>query len=81
MPAAMSEFGLKRGIVGSTARHIATSTHYKQQMQQLEENIAYLQNEVEKTKGRQEYDIRHIWQRRPCQGKERTDKLQAQITN
>ena len=28
--AAMSEFGLKRGIVGSTARHIATSTHYKQ---------------------------------------------------
>lgn len=48
--AAMSEFGLKRGIVGSTARHIATSTHYKQQMQQLEENIAKLQEEVEKTK-------------------------------
>ena len=48
--AAMSEFGLKRGIVGSTARHIATSTHYKQQMQQLEENIANLQKEVEKTK-------------------------------
>lgn len=48
--AAMSEFGLKRGIVGSTARHIATSTHYKQQMQQLEVNIANLQEEVEKTK-------------------------------
>lgn len=48
--AAMSEFGLKRGIVGSTARHIATSTHYKQQMQQLEEDIANLQKEVEKTK-------------------------------
>ena len=48
--AAMSEFGLKRGIVGSTARHIATSTHYKQQMQQLEANIAKLQEEVEKTK-------------------------------
>ena len=48
--AAMSAFGLKRGIVGSTARHIATSTHYKQQMQQLEENIANLQEEVEKTK-------------------------------
>ena len=48
--AAMSEFGLKRGIVGSTARHIATSTHYKQQMQLLEENIAILQKEVEKTK-------------------------------
>lgn len=47
---AMSEFGLKRGIVGSTARHIATSTHYKQQMQQLEENIAKLQGEAEKTK-------------------------------
>lgn len=46
----MSEFGLKRGIVGSTARHIATSTHYKQQMQQLEENIANLQKEMEKTK-------------------------------
>lgn len=48
--AAMSKFGLKRGIVGSTARHIATSTHYKQQMQLLEENIANLQKEVEKTK-------------------------------
>lgn len=48
--AAMSEFGLKRGIVGSTARHIATSTHYKQQMRQYEEDIAKLQEEVEKTK-------------------------------
>lgn len=48
--AAMKEFGLKRGIVGSTARHIATSTHYKQQMQQYEENIAKLQEEEEKTK-------------------------------
>lgn len=48
--AAMREFGLKRGIVGSTARHIATSTHYKQQMRQYEEDIAKLQEEVEKTK-------------------------------
>ena len=48
--AAMNEFGLKRGIVGSTAKHIATSTHYKQQMRQYEENIAKLQEEVEKTK-------------------------------
>lgn len=48
--AAMSEFSLKRGIVCSTARHIATSTNYKQQMQQFEENIAKLQDEVEKTK-------------------------------
>lgn len=48
--AVMKEFGLKRGIVGSTARHIATSTHYKQQMRQYEENIVNLQEEVEKTK-------------------------------
>ena len=47
---AMREFGLKRGIVGSTARHVATSTHYKQQMRQYEEDIAKLQEEVEKTK-------------------------------
>ncbi len=47
---AMKPFGLKRGIVGSTARHIATSTHYKQQMQQYEEDIAKLQEEMEKTK-------------------------------
>ena len=40
----------KHGIVGSTARHIAISTHYKQQIQQLEENIAKLQEVVEKTK-------------------------------
>lgn len=48
--AAMREFGLKRGIVGSTARHIATSTHYKQQMRQYEEDIAKLQEEAEKTR-------------------------------
>ena len=47
---AMKPFGLKRGIVGSTARHIATSTHYKQQMRQYEEDIAKLLEEVEKTK-------------------------------
>ena len=40
----------KHGIVGSTARHIATSTHYKQQIQLLEENIAKLQEVVVKTK-------------------------------
>ena len=48
--AAMKEFGLKRGIVGSTARHIDTSDYYKQQMQQYEDDIAKLQEEVEKTK-------------------------------
>lgn len=47
---AMKPFGLKRGIVGSTTRHIATSTHYKQQMRQYEEDIAKLQGEVEKTR-------------------------------
>lgn len=48
--AAIRGFGLKRGIVGSAARHIATSIHYKQQMRQFEENIAKLQEEAEKTK-------------------------------
>lgn len=48
--AAMKPFGLKRGIVGSTAKHIATSTHYKQQMRQYEDDIAKLQEEVERTK-------------------------------
>ena len=48
--AAMKPFGLKRGIVGSTAKHVATSTPYKQQMRQYEEDIAKLQDEVEKTK-------------------------------
>lgn len=47
---AMKPFGLKRGIVGSTTKHVATSTHYKQQMRQYEEDIAKLQEEVEKTK-------------------------------
>ena len=47
---AMKQFGLKRGIIGSTAKHVATSTHYKQQMRQYEEDIAKLQDEVEKTK-------------------------------
>lgn len=70
--AAMSEFGLKRGIVGSTARHVATSTHYKQQIQQLEENIAKLTGGGGENQGGQEYITRHIRQRRPCQGKERS---------
>lgn len=47
---AMKPFGLKRGIIGSTAKHVATSTHYKQQMRHYEEDIARLQEEVEKTK-------------------------------
>ena len=46
----MKEFGLKRGIVGSTARHIVTSDYYKRQMRLYEDDIAKLQEEVEKTK-------------------------------
>lgn len=48
--AAMKPFGLQRGIVGSTTRHIATFDYYKQQMRQYEDDIAKLQAEVEKTK-------------------------------
>lgn len=47
---AMKPFGLKRGFVGSTAKHVATSIHYKQQMRQYEDDIAKLQEEVERTK-------------------------------
>jgi hypothetical protein len=45
---AMAYFGLTRGIVGSTAKHIATSDYYKKQMQQCEEDIAKMMAEVEK---------------------------------
>ena len=41
---------IKAWHCGSTGKHIATSTHYKQQMRQYEENIAKLQEEVKKTK-------------------------------
>lgn len=77
--AAMSEFGLKRGIVGSTARHIATSTHYKQQMQQLEENIANLQEEVEKTKEGKSTLLAIFGKGDLAKARKELAKLQAQI--
>lgn len=66
--AAMKEFGLKRGIVGPTARHIATSDYYKQQMRQYEDDIAKLQDEVEKTKEGKNQHPRPFRERRPCKG-------------
>ena len=39
---------IKECHCGSTAKHIATSTHHKQQMRQYEENIAKLQEEMKK---------------------------------
>ena len=45
---AMREFGLQRGVVGSTARHQSNSEYYRQQMLQYENDIARLNAEVEK---------------------------------
>lgn len=47
---AMRPFGLQRGIVGSSAKHQSNQKFYRDQMQELEENIAKLQEEVEATK-------------------------------
>ena len=47
---AMKPFGLRRGVVGSTAKHESSTLYAKRQLQQLEEDIARLQEEVEKTK-------------------------------
>ena len=44
----MREFGLQRGVVGSTAKHQANSEYYRQQMLQYENDIARLNAEVEK---------------------------------
>ncbi len=48
--AAMKVFGLERGIVGSTAKHLANSEYYKLQMSKYEEDIAKLQADVEQAK-------------------------------
>lgn len=48
--AAMKPFGLQRGIVGSTAKHLANSEYYKQQINRYEEDIAKLQADIEKHK-------------------------------
>lgn len=45
---AMREFGLQRGVVGSTAKHQSNGEYYRQQMLQYEEDIAKLNAEVEK---------------------------------
>ena len=46
--AIMKQFGLQRGIVGSTAKHQANSDYYRQQVIRYEEDIAKLQADVEK---------------------------------
>ena len=46
--AAMKPFGLQRGIVGSTAKHLANLEYYKQQINRYEEDIAKLQADIEK---------------------------------
>ncbi len=45
---AMREFGLQRGVVGSTAKHQSNGEYYRQQMLQFENDIAILNVEVEK---------------------------------
>ena len=45
---AMREFGLQRGVVGSTAKHQSNGEFYRQQMLQYENDIARLNAEVEK---------------------------------
>lgn len=45
---AMREFGLQRGVVGSTAKHQSNGVYYRQQLLQYENDIARLNAEVEK---------------------------------
>lgn len=45
---AMREFGLQRGVVGSTAKHQSISEYYRQQLLQYENDIVRLNAEVEK---------------------------------
>ena len=44
----MREFGLQRGVVGSTAKHQSNGEYYRQQMLQYENDIVRLNAEVEK---------------------------------
>lgn len=48
--ASMRPFGLQQGIVGSTAKHNSNGYYYKYQMLKFEEEIAKLQEKVEKDK-------------------------------
>lgn len=45
---AMREFGLQRGVVGSTAKHQSNGEYYRQQLLQYENDMARLNAEVEK---------------------------------
>ncbi len=45
---AMREFGLQRGVIGSTAKHQSNGEYYRQQMLRYENDIARLNAEVEK---------------------------------
>ena len=45
---AMREFGLQRGVVGSTVKHQSNGEYYRQQMLQYENDIARLTADVEK---------------------------------
>ena len=45
---AMREFGLQRGVVGSTAKHQSNGEYYRQQILQYENDIARLNAEAEK---------------------------------
>ncbi len=45
---AMREFGLQRGVVGSTTKHQSNGEYYRQQMLRYENDIARLNAEVEK---------------------------------
>lgn len=45
---AMREFGLQRGVVGSTAKHQSNGEYYRQQLLQYENDIVRLNAEVEK---------------------------------
>ena len=47
---AMKPFGLERGVVGSTAKHVVNSEYYKTTIRQYEDDITKLQEEIEKAK-------------------------------
>lgn len=48
--AAMKPFGLERGVVGSTLKHRVNTDYYKKLMQKCEDDIAKLQEELERSK-------------------------------
>lgn len=64
----MKPFGLQRGIVGSTAKHLANSEYYKQQINRYEEDIAKLQADIEKAQEGKTQSfrglVRGIWLKR-----------------